>query len=266
MLLKCEKHNNYHHTSLLTSAKSPCYRYGFNGQEIDDEWKGEGNAINYKYRMCDPRLGRFFAIDPLHDEFAYNSTYAFCENQVISHIELEGLEKHKPVKKRRKPHLKNKRFDGTSWWDRLFGVSAKGKYHKNVVLERKKNKKPKSLSEEVEEKTAGDDKKEEKEEEEEEKVEIEMEQPFEADSDDFWNEKAAKEELDEAAKKIRKIKGKIQIEVGTSGQKHEWWARRLTWKRGRRVKKELKKRGVDPKQIKIKRKYDTKYKVVIKQL
>jgi RHS repeat-associated protein len=41
------------------------YRYGFQGQEKDDEIKGEGNSVNYKFRMHDPRLGRFFAVDPL---------------------------------------------------------------------------------------------------------------------------------------------------------------------------------------------------------
>ena len=41
------------------------YRYGFQGQEKDDELKGEGNSINYKFRMHDPRVGRFFAVDPL---------------------------------------------------------------------------------------------------------------------------------------------------------------------------------------------------------
>ena len=40
------------------------YRYGFQGQEKDDEVKGVGNSINYKYRMHDPRSGRFFAVDP----------------------------------------------------------------------------------------------------------------------------------------------------------------------------------------------------------
>ena len=40
------------------------YRYGFQGQEKDDEIKGEGNSVNYKYRMHDPRIGRFFAVDP----------------------------------------------------------------------------------------------------------------------------------------------------------------------------------------------------------
>ncbi len=32
---------------------------GFQGQEKDDEIKGEGNSLNYTYRMHDPRLGGF---------------------------------------------------------------------------------------------------------------------------------------------------------------------------------------------------------------
>lgn len=67
-------------------------RFGFQGQEMDNELKGKGNSINYKYRMHDPRLGRFFAVDPLFREYAYNSTYAFSENRVVDGIELEGLE------------------------------------------------------------------------------------------------------------------------------------------------------------------------------
>jgi len=68
------------------------YKYGYQGQEMDNEIKGVGNSINYKYRMHDPRLGRFFAIDPLFRKYAYNSPYAFSENRVIDGIELEGLE------------------------------------------------------------------------------------------------------------------------------------------------------------------------------
>jgi len=69
------------------------YRYGFQSQERDDEVKGEGNSLNYKYRMHDPRVGRFFAVDPLSQEYPWNSVYAFSENQVIHSIELEGAEK-----------------------------------------------------------------------------------------------------------------------------------------------------------------------------
>jgi len=70
-------------------------RHGFQGQEMDNEIKGEGNAVNYKYRMHDPRLGRFFTLDPLKAEYPHNSPYAFSENRVIDAVELEGLEKRK---------------------------------------------------------------------------------------------------------------------------------------------------------------------------
>jgi len=72
------------------------YRYGIQGQEKDNEIKGTGNSINYKYRMHDPRLGRFFAVDPLFRKYPYNSPYAFSENRVIDKIELEGLETSEP--------------------------------------------------------------------------------------------------------------------------------------------------------------------------
>ena len=65
-------------------------RFGFQGQEQDDEVKGKGNSVNYKYRMHDSRLGRFFAIDPLAKSYSYNSTYAFSENRLIDGVELEG--------------------------------------------------------------------------------------------------------------------------------------------------------------------------------
>ena len=68
------------------------YRFGFNGQENDDEIHGKGNHYEFKYRMHDSRLGRFLSVDPLTSKFAYNSPYAFAENRVIDGMELEGLE------------------------------------------------------------------------------------------------------------------------------------------------------------------------------
>jgi RHS repeat-associated protein len=70
------------------------YSYGFQGQEKDNEIKGEGNSLNYTFRMHDPRVGRFFAVDPLALKYPHNSPYAFSENDVIRAIELEGLEKY----------------------------------------------------------------------------------------------------------------------------------------------------------------------------
>jgi RHS repeat-associated protein len=73
-------------------GSSSAYRYGFQGQEKDDELKGEGNSLNYTFRMHDPRIGRFFATDPLFRSYPWNSLYAFSENRVIDGLELEGLE------------------------------------------------------------------------------------------------------------------------------------------------------------------------------
>ncbi|MCA6421552.1 MAG: hypothetical protein IM568_01895 [Flavobacterium sp.] len=68
------------------------YRYGFQGQEKDDEIKGEGNSLNYTFRMHDPRVGRFLSLDPLSAQYPHNSPFAFSENRVIDGTELEGLE------------------------------------------------------------------------------------------------------------------------------------------------------------------------------
>jgi RHS repeat-associated protein len=66
------------------------YRFGFNGQEEDPEWKG--GAVVFKYRIHDARIGKFLSVDPLASEYPWNSTYAFAENRVIDGIDLEGRE------------------------------------------------------------------------------------------------------------------------------------------------------------------------------
>ena len=68
------------------------YRYGYQRQERDDEVKGNGNSVNYTFRMHDPRLGRFFAVDPLAFDYPYYSPYQFSGNSPIGSRELEGLE------------------------------------------------------------------------------------------------------------------------------------------------------------------------------
>jgi YD repeat-containing protein len=66
------------------------YRYGFQNQEVDKElWSG---AISFEYRVEDPRLVRFFSVDPLAANYPHNSPYAFAENRLIDGVELEGLE------------------------------------------------------------------------------------------------------------------------------------------------------------------------------
>jgi RHS repeat-associated protein len=62
----------------------------FQGQKFDDDLGID--YYSFKWRNHDPQIGRFIEIDPLADEYEYNSTYAFSENKVTSHVELEGLE------------------------------------------------------------------------------------------------------------------------------------------------------------------------------
>jgi RHS repeat-associated protein len=62
----------------------------FQGQQIDDDLGL--NWIQFKWRNHDPQIGRFIEIDPLSEKYEYNSTYAFSENKVTGHVELEGLE------------------------------------------------------------------------------------------------------------------------------------------------------------------------------
>ena len=71
------------------------YRYGFNGKEQDDEVAGNGNVYDYGFRIYNPRIGRFLSVDPLTKEYPWNSPYAFAENEPISNIDIDGLERYK---------------------------------------------------------------------------------------------------------------------------------------------------------------------------
>ncbi len=62
----------------------------FQNQELNDDLGVD--IYEFKYRCNDGQTGRFWQIDPLADKYVYNSTYAFSENKVTSHVELEGLE------------------------------------------------------------------------------------------------------------------------------------------------------------------------------
>jgi RHS repeat-associated protein len=65
-------------------------RYRFQGQEQQSDL-GLG-WYAYKYRMHDPTTGRFSSVDPIAEDYKYNSPYAFSENRLIDGVELEGKE------------------------------------------------------------------------------------------------------------------------------------------------------------------------------
>lgn len=62
----------------------------YQGQEYTDDLGL--NTHEWRYRMSDPAIGRFWQIDPLAEEYVYNGVYNFAENRVIDGNELEGLE------------------------------------------------------------------------------------------------------------------------------------------------------------------------------
>ncbi len=93
-LANVTSYSGYYPFGMLMSGRNggEDYRYSFQGQETDDEVKGKGNSVNYKYRMHDPRLGRFFAVDPLSPSYPELTPYQFSHNSPIGKVEIEGLE------------------------------------------------------------------------------------------------------------------------------------------------------------------------------
>ena len=71
-------------------GSSTAYRYGFNGMELDNELKGEGNSYDFGARMLDPRIGRWFARDPMEAKYPNMSSYAYAINNPIVFIDVDG--------------------------------------------------------------------------------------------------------------------------------------------------------------------------------
>jgi RHS repeat-associated protein len=78
-------------------ASSSSYRYGFNGKQNDNEIMGEGNFQDYGMRMYNPRIGRFFNVDPLTTKYPMLTPFQFASNSPIAGIDLDGLEHYMVV-------------------------------------------------------------------------------------------------------------------------------------------------------------------------
>ncbi|MNK23706.1 Ribonuclease YqcG [compost metagenome] len=64
------------------------YRYGFQGQEKDNEIKGDGNSIDFGARMYDPRIGRWFRTDRINKSWL--SPYQFASNDPMNKVDPDG--------------------------------------------------------------------------------------------------------------------------------------------------------------------------------
>jgi RHS repeat-associated protein len=69
-------------------SSSNSYRYGFNGQEKDNEIKGEGNSYYAENWQYDPRIGRRWNVDPVMKP--YESSYSAFANNPIENIDPYG--------------------------------------------------------------------------------------------------------------------------------------------------------------------------------
>jgi len=87
------------------TSSTGSYRYGFNGQEKDNEIKGEGNQINFGGRIYDPRVGRFLSIDPMARSYPGESNYSFAGNSPIQFTDFNGYFKISPFFVQRYPTL-----------------------------------------------------------------------------------------------------------------------------------------------------------------
>lgn len=75
------------------NASSGDYRYGFQGQEMDNEVKNiTGSSYDFGARMQDPRIGRWWSSDPKEGKYPGWSPYHFGFNSPITTIDPNGEE------------------------------------------------------------------------------------------------------------------------------------------------------------------------------
>jgi RHS repeat-associated protein len=72
------------------SSAASSYRYGFNGMELDDDVSDEGHAYTTEYRFYDPRIGRWFSMDPVDENNIDLSPYANNFNNPIANKDPDG--------------------------------------------------------------------------------------------------------------------------------------------------------------------------------
>lgn len=70
---------------------SSTYAFGFNGMRKDDEIHGAtGTSYDFGARLYDPRVGRWWSIDPLAGKYAFASPYCFALANPILFIDYDG--------------------------------------------------------------------------------------------------------------------------------------------------------------------------------
>jgi RHS repeat-associated protein len=76
--------------TLSKSGVTDFVRFGFNGMEMDNEAKGNGNSYTTEFRQYDSRLGTWLGIDPKTSKFPWQSPYCGLDNNPILLTDPDG--------------------------------------------------------------------------------------------------------------------------------------------------------------------------------
>ena len=105
------------------------YRFGYQGSEKDNEFKGNGNSYTTEFRQLDPRLGRWLSVDPVVKE--HRSPYDVLSNNPIIMVDPNGDDDYKVD---RKGNLKLKKSTNDDY-DKIIGKSKNG-LRKSIKIEK----------------------------------------------------------------------------------------------------------------------------------
>jgi RHS repeat-associated protein len=73
------------------------YRFGYQGSEKDNEFKGDGNSYTTEFRQLDPKLGRWLSVDPVIQP--WQSSYCSMDDSPISKNDVLGNKANDWIKK-----------------------------------------------------------------------------------------------------------------------------------------------------------------------
>ncbi len=78
------------HEVLIKDPQLEVYRYGFNGMEKNNNGEFGANSYTTHFRQYDPRIGRWLSIDPMVDQFPWQSPYVGMDNNPIALSDPNG--------------------------------------------------------------------------------------------------------------------------------------------------------------------------------
>ena len=128
------KHKGYN--NVITST-NPAQDFKYNGKELQDEL--DLNWYDLGARNYDHSLGRFMNIDPKAEQYSFQSTYAFANNNSIYYVDIngEGVDTDYKLDKKKGEITRVDVNDGSekNKNDRLYATDDDGNVDKNKKIQ-----------------------------------------------------------------------------------------------------------------------------------